>query len=244
VDALARTQVKWTSFDHLAFCSIESPATLHGFYDGDDAVSEAFSQKSLYEVVFSRNLVVPSNFRGPIGDGQIMEVCIKSIANGARPIGNLEFIDPVPLAVCPHGIMMLHLGDIAGNDHAIQAVQGLKVTEGSAVQGFLHGAGLWFCISPRNFGSGAARLATSIIYILTCMNNKQWLGVMLMLFGSVALILILLISWAFKDGMGPDSVESSGLEAIGKLFTGPLVAVYSMLLCTIASGFLVYKKCG
>ena len=87
-----------------------------------------------------------------------MEMCIESITNGTCPIGNLEFIDLVPLAVCPHGIMMLHLGDIAGNDHAIQAVQGLKVTEGSAVQGVLHGVGLWFCIFPRNLGSGAARL--------------------------------------------------------------------------------------
>jgi hypothetical protein len=76
------------------------------------------------------------------------------------------------------------------------------------------------------------------------MNNNQWLGVMLMMFGSVALVLLLLMAWTFKDGMGPDSVESSGLEAIGKLFSARLIIIYSILLGMMGLGFLVYKKCG
>jgi hypothetical protein len=87
-------------------------------------------------------------------------------------------------------------------------------------------------------------LATNAITIALYMNNKQWLGVMLMLFGSVALVLVLLMSWTFKDGMGPDSVESIGLEAIGKMFSVHLIIMYSTLLCAMGLGFLVYRKCG
>ena len=87
-------------------------------------------------------------------------------------------------------------------------------------------------------------LATSIYHITTYMNNKQWLGVALMLFGSISLVLILFVAWSFKDGMGPDSVQSTGLEAVGKLFDVQLVSIYSIFLCLVVSGFLVYRNCG
>jgi len=69
----------------------------------------------------------------------------------------------------------------------------------------------------------------------------RYLGSTLLVIGLIALLVFLKVAWLFRDGMGPDSVESHGWQALYRMLKGDWLGLGVIFSVICTGAYLLWR---